>query len=471
MMLEERVRHALHEVATSTAVPDGWAEIEERIRRRATVRRLMPAVAVVLTVAVGAGVLVAQRGEKGQIIGAAEPRAAGRVSFPDGPTVEVAALAGEGRVAFVSGGRVYILDGDAGTVRRVTEGGDASDLVWSADGDWVAFSVRDAGGEDYTSWVVRADGSDAERLADRPWSFAWSPSGHLLALNSEDGLAVVDPSGTRRTIVPVLVRSFAWSPDGRTLAYSLDRGLPGGRSTKGVFTVPVGGGQPTQRVSPTGNFVGGVVGWWGDGRGLVIQGGAGLEAMDLKTGARRKLVPVERAGSGAALLAWSPDGDRFAAVASETPDNPTSHVSICEPSTGTCVPLVPPASATSIKKPAWSPDGTLLAYTVEDGGGVSAWVQETDGGKPRLIERLRSEPLEGGEDPDPSDGVPVGFGEPDIVPEWSEDGARLLYRTGAELQLVTIDTNRSSVTVARPIGFRPNRQQDLPSGAIVAWIR
>jgi dipeptidyl aminopeptidase/acylaminoacyl peptidase len=471
-MLEDRVRHTLHDVATATPVPDGWAEIEARARRSTRAHRLVPAVAVVLALVVAAGALVTQRRERGEIIGAAAPHAAARVSFPRGPTVEVSALAGEGRVAFVSGGRVYIVDGDAGTVRRVTEGGDASDLAWSADGQWIAFSVRDAGGEDYTSWVARADGSHAKRLVDRPWSFAWSPSGHLLALNSEDGLVTVEPSGTRRTIVPVLVRSFAWSPDGRTIAYSLDPGLSGGRHVTGVFTVSARGGTPTRRLTPSGDSAVGVEGWWRDGRGLVLDGVAGLEAIDLASGTRRGLVRVASSGSGAALLAWSPDGSRFAAPVDDGPGKPKSHMAVCEPSTATCTTLALPASVTSyVMKPAWSPDGTRLTYVAEETGGRSLWVQPVDGGEPRLIERLRSEPLQGGEDPNPNDSVPVGFGEPDVVPEWSHDGAMLLYRTGAELRLATVNSNRLRVRVARPVGFRPNRHQSLPAGAIVAWTR
>ena len=107
----------------------------------------------------------------------------------------------------------------------------------------------------------------------------------------------------------------------------------------------------------------------------------------------------------------------------------------------------------------------------EQAGGRALWVQPVHGGQPQLVERKRTEPLQGGEDPDPDDGVPVAFGEPDVVPEWSHDGATLLYRTGAELRLATLNDIGSPVTVTRPVGFRPNRNQALPGGAIVAWTR
>ena len=83
---------------------------------------------------------------------------------------------------------------------------------WSADGEWLAYTVAPAGGVRTHVWVARPDGSNARRVAGSAYEHAalgpWSRSGHSLVVSiPRAGLSrmsrcdVVDPAtGERRRI-------------------------------------------------------------------------------------------------------------------------------------------------------------------------------------------------------------------------------------------------------------------------------
>jgi hypothetical protein len=167
------------------------------------------------------------------------------------------------RIAYVSGGSVWVADADGShrtlLVRR------ADDPAWSPSGTRLAFT---RGG---SVWTIRADGADEHRLAPGAHP-AWSPDGARIAFDrggvtyvasssgggakaftqgvtpaySRDGRIAVVDDGTVRvgTTIHGTGNDPSWSPDGQDVAYE-----SGG--TLYVSGVPVGRGrEPAWRPEP-----------------------------------------------------------------------------------------------------------------------------------------------------------------------------------------------------------------------------
>jgi len=124
------------------------------------------------------------------------------------------------RLAYVRGGRIFVITADGSAARRLTAGGD-SEPQWSPDGHWVAY-VHGALGNGLLR-IVHPDGTGARRLAgpgvDCP---RWSPRGSRLAFRVFGAVRVVGVSGGP-ALAPVSAVAdgyscdYAWSPGGRSL--------------------------------------------------------------------------------------------------------------------------------------------------------------------------------------------------------------------------------------------------------------
>ncbi len=145
------------------------------------------------------------------------------------PTVSTTAFAGRGQLAFVSSGRLYVLDGSAAgrpaTLHTVAAPGGATAPAWSPDGRWLAFLVvppspypvvSDPMG---TLWLAHADGNAARPVLANAGPFSWSPVTDVLAVtvtNPASGrswLCELRP-GTPPHLVPGVTGPALWSPDG-----------------------------------------------------------------------------------------------------------------------------------------------------------------------------------------------------------------------------------------------------------------
>ena len=118
----------------------------------------------------------------------------------------IAAFAGRGQLAFVSAGRLYVLDGSVAgrptTLHAVTAPGGATAPAWSPDGRWLAFLVippspypvvNDPMG---TLWLAQANGNAARPVLANAGPFSWSPATDVLAATVTNPASGLGSPGT-----------------------------------------------------------------------------------------------------------------------------------------------------------------------------------------------------------------------------------------------------------------------------------
>ena len=262
---------------------------------------------------------------------------------------------------------VYVVNADGTGARTLTHRALAFDAspAWSPDGARIAFESTFEGKR--AIWVMQADGLGLRRLTDGPSSDfapAWSPDGGRIAFMSDrDGNEEVyvigaDGSGMRRLTNNPEPDGFpAWSPDGARMAF-----------------VSARDGQP------------------------------GVWVMSPDGSNQRRLVPGPAV---TARPAWSPDGRQIAFASDRDGGNLDIFVA---PAPAAPTDAGPPPTKVITSpgldgEPAWSPDGSKLAFASDRDGAPQVYVANRDGsGVVRLTSKPRS-----------------------FTPAWSPDGTKLVY--------------------------------------------
>jgi Tol biopolymer transport system component len=309
---------------------------------------------------------------------------------PRGLTPDGAAAYGSGRgLAWSPDGSsiAYYSSTDAGLVVRALVSGEVRPLTPhrfspsdAADPSWVVGTTVVPGDDGGTGmlvfarssnlYTVRSDGTQETRLPDGLGGRdpVWSPDGTRIAYVAYGSVRLMDADGVQRRIVADGSMPD-WSPDGTRVVYHSSR----------------------------------------DGR-------TDLWVTDLTTGTETRLTD-----SGAATsAAWSPDGQTVVYVG--PPADPTAGSSdlwLLDVATG-AVRAVPDTASLTESTPAWSPDGSQLAFGV----GYDTWLVAVDGTQRRVLAR--------------------GYD-----PAWSPDGQRVAMTSetlhplgGYQVVLVPVDGSR-----------------------------
>lgn len=138
-----------------------------------------------------------------------------------------------GKVAYVQGGDVWTKILPDGQAQRLTNDGRSTAPKWSPSGSWLSFQKGDPALGQLR--IMAADGSNERSVADTDTdpiiTYAWSPledilayatlSGSLWIVNADGSnpVQLVEPETDETQKSSGLVRNFAWSPDGQWIAY------------------------------------------------------------------------------------------------------------------------------------------------------------------------------------------------------------------------------------------------------------
>jgi len=303
------------------------------------------------------------------------------------------AMAGQGgTIVFqtASGGEIYAVAPNGTNLRRLTNG---MDPALSPDGQWVAFTRwnNDQNGALGTLWVIKVDGSGERAvLGDihQPKSPVWSPDGKQIAISQQHGGRVNEERKC----------SSDPPPPG---AYDVDRDRDEEGDVRFCYTLPphpyyglrvvnvdTGTFQDLPNdlfsLSPTWDPVGAAH--------LVYDGEEGLMSLDMSQGTSRPLTADIKDHSPA----FSPDGSRIAVtywqsnhweVQALSADGSgraqltqTSIRAILEQQVKGQIPKY-----WNNASPAWSPDGSQIAFVTDRTGQWEVWIMNANGTNPHPL--------------------------------------------------------------------------------------
>jgi len=258
--------------------------------------------------------------------------------------------------------------GVAPLTQLTASGADSTEPIWSPDGRKIAFvSTRaldgsDAAGTANNIWIMNADGSNAAPL-------------------------------TRLTASGIVNWQLAWSPDGRKLAFASSAALDGsdGVNVNGAFNVWVINGNgtaatPVTRLTvtePDGSWTSQQPIWSPDSTRLAFLSVGALNGADALNPNRVFNIWTAKAdGSGVAPLtslsangvshaypAWSPDGTKIAFIAQRALDgtdspSPTNAMNLWTINTdgSAATPLTRLITSAFLFYPVWSSNGGKIAF-------------------------------------------------------------------------------------------------------------
>ena len=400
--MTELLEEQRHDVAFVVVDPEALIEEARRRQRRRRSRLLGVVVGLAGAAAVAYALVQATRGGAPAV-----------ERVPRGPVVAVRSFAHHGRLAFVSHGKLWLLDGNASRLKLLpTPGGGftASQPVFSSDGKWLAYLEQRQNPvtqQLYSRlWIARADGTEAHVVPGLQVEslFGWSPTADVIAVAagpehtrqtqscpcfSPRTLRIVIASGASRILARgSWLYGASWSPDGTQIAAAWI-----GMKSSRLFTYRVATGTSrlwlTRLARQTLNGMNGIVfsiaGWWPRfGLGTWVFGDGAIRNND-----ETPLDAVAAPGAIPRLLGQTlSDGTTDAVAASSNGELAivTDHgggrslwqgkrVEVCTQPSSPCTAL-PHTPGSVTVDPAWSPGGKTLAYVQAPDFSKGSWSQK-----------------------------------------------------------------------------------------------
>lgn len=312
------------------------------------------------------------------------------------PDAKVAALrqeriTPEGKIVFqtASGGDIMITNVDGSDLRTLTTG---IDPVLSPDGQSVAFTRW--GPESAGLWSINVNGFQERQIlgfTTKAKGAAWSPDGSQIVLNYQ-----TSSEGVRESCQNLLTRQVGRPPrEARNIKTELKNGKPylcwdlPPQDSWNLRVVDVANGEFVDKDGGLSPFRPA----WDplDANRIVFDSGIGLAALDVAANAGQAMTDINQDGSPV----FSPDG-QFIAVATGQGGESGSYdiyrlnrdgggrVQLTK--TPLWVTLGPKAGqAWNNVAPAWSPDGSLIAFLTDRTGDWQLWVMNADGSDQRAL--------------------------------------------------------------------------------------
>jgi dipeptidyl aminopeptidase/acylaminoacyl peptidase len=280
-------------------------------------------------------------------------------------------------------------------------------VALSPDGSRVLYQVRsiDPEKDGYEShlWLVPMQGGEPRRITfgeHKNGSAAWHPDGKTLAFVSDRRdktaqiyrISLEGGEAERLTDLDGSIGGLAWSPDGSKISFCYrpndppETGhLPGSFAAEHAVEAKAEKKDPKP---PTFRHLTRLH-YKEDGQGFLPKSRFHVHVLDV---ASREAPPLTSGEWDHGTAAWSPDGKWLVFPANRLPDS-DYHATVCDlwliPSTGGEPRNLTPEPGTAVA-PAWSPDGTKIAYLgnddENDAWGVKnfhVWTVSTDGGPAR----------------------------------------------------------------------------------------
>ncbi len=342
---------------------------------------------------------------------------------------------------------VYIIPALGGMERRLgasaARGRHRYCLDWSKDGQWLVFSTADSESSGAGLALLAIETGAIRRLTspDSPnldTAARFSPGGDAIAfLRTGEGLMVLALSpdlsarGLPRRIhadVTGPVQSVSWSADGRDLILAAGYG-----SDSSLWRVPVSGSSRAARLTFGEAAVESDVAAAG-GRLVFsrLDGESHIWSLEFDHSGRVTSAAVKSFESSRSELspAFSPEGSR---VAFGSNRSGSDEIWVCRSDSSDCSQLTS-FKGTHPGSPAWSPDGQWILFDVSRADGWEVDVIRASGGKPR---RLAA----------------------GMLPKWSRDGQRIYYQCGAQFQICQMPFP-SGEPVKLGEGFMPRESPD-----------
>ena len=334
---------------------------------------------------------------------------------------------------------IFVMDADGRNVEQLTDNqhGDF-DPAWSHDDRRIAFTRYEGPFYSFKVHVIDADGSNLQRLANNQindFGPSWSSDDTRIAVTSDIGVVVieVDDSDPRQITNNSVNASPAWSPDGTQIAFASDR-----NGNLDLFVMDADGDSVEQLTDTEYDEVSPI--WSPDGTRIAFTRDTSFVTRGIRLEINsRSLFVIDSDGSNEQQLTGRGFSEDFLSY---------KHF-------------------LSYKlywydvDPAWSPDGTQIAFTSDRYNYPEVFVVEADGSGEQRLTNSDDTSWSNGAAAWSPDGTQIAFTrhgeiylmnangsnqhrltynfEDDASPVWSPDGARILFQNASGISVVGAD--------------------------------